>query len=393
MKLKEEIQKRIRENSTNYETIGAEIKRHHLALSKTLQSIASDDCSVSYLCKIERNQVKPSPRYLREICKKVNISEDKMNYLLSSKDLVEEAVKIYYFKNDEEVINHLKSLEGLDNYRIEIVRLIFALTTNDISQASQSISKVWRLISSLADFDLMIFAGFYGVYKYLTKEYVEAADYLKLALDFNFAVPYFKPIILQNLFKVALTTGSKNVYKYYQLLVNEKNNYGENLNLDETNYAMATYYLVNEEESDFRQIKLKIANNIFNYNLDILWSVKHQEKLNADLNLAIISDMTRAFYLLTGDISNYLEELEKMSISAEVKILCKYLYYKKTDLDAAHDFLVEIAYPYVLWKNLFGLTEYFLSEVASEITRPTKYKKFYNMYVDMLDVKRIVEQI
>lgn len=82
-----------------------------------------------------------------------------------------------------------------------------------------------------------------------------------------------------------------------------------------------------------------------------------------------------------------------MSISAEVKILCKYLYYKKTDLDAAHDFLVEIAYPYVLWKNLFGLTEYFLSEVASEITRPTKYKKFYNMYVDMLDVKRIVDQI
>ena len=92
--LKEEIKRRFEEDKVTYETIGAEIKRHRLALSLTLQSVSSTGCSPSYICKIERNQVKPSSKYLKEICKKVNISEDKIDYLLNSKDISSHKVRL-----------------------------------------------------------------------------------------------------------------------------------------------------------------------------------------------------------------------------------------------------------------------------------------------------------
>ena len=160
MGLKEEITKRFKEDNLNYAAIGAEIKRHRLAMSKTLSSIADENCSVSYLCKIERNQVKPSLKYLNEICKKVNISKSNINYLLNSKEMLLEAIKMFYFKDLTNKEIYEEKIQGLDNYRTEIIRLIFSLISNDLITASKIINKIWRLISSLADFDLMVFAGF-----------------------------------------------------------------------------------------------------------------------------------------------------------------------------------------------------------------------------------------
>ena len=389
--LKEEIKRRFEEDKVTYETIGAEIKRHRLALSLTLQSVSSTGCSPSYICKIERNQVKPSSKYLKEICKKVNISEDKIDYLLNSKDILIEAVKLHYFKDINKEKEYYEKLEGLDNYRTEIIRLIFSLTNNNLSEASKSISKIWRLISSLNDLDLMIFAGFYGIYKYLVHDYVEGADYLKLALDFNYDIKYFRPLILETLFKITAKIGSRNTYKYYRLILEEKKLYGENLNLDNIHYNLCLYYLAQNDEVEFLNTKIKIANKFYLVNLDVLYNLIYDKKQLNNIDLSKLNDFVRLAYLLKKQIDFNIEEIDKTTLNSESKILLKYLYYKKHDLDEAYNYLIDVAYSQAINKDLYIYAKYYLNEIAFDIARPAKYKNFYKMYLEFAKVSKVVE--
>lgn len=392
MGLKEEITKRFKEDNLNYAAIGAEIKRHRLAMSKTLSSIADENCSVSYLCKIERNQVKPSLKYLNEICKKVNISKSNINYLLNSKELLLEAIKMFYFKDLTNKEIYEEKMQGLDNYRTEIIRLIFSLINNDLITASKIINKIWRLISSLADFDLMVFAGFYGIFKFLTKEYVEAADYLKLALEFNIEVDYFKPTILQYLFKICFIIGSKSIYKYYKLLEEEKIKYGENLSLDEIYYYLCLFYLNNYDDKEFKKNKIKIKNKSFNYNLEVLSNLIFKTKLE-NVNIFNLNDYVKILYLLETNDNDLITIIENANLDSDTKIYYKYLYYKKHDLEEAYSFLLNIAYPYAIIKNLYERARYYLNEMINSIFRTNKYKKFFDMYRELDKVYETISNI
>lgn len=380
--LKEEIIRRFSSDKTNYEAIGAEIKRHRLAMSKTLQHIADKDCSVSYLCKIERNQVKPSIKYLEEICKKVNITKDNIEYLLSSKNLLLESIKLFYFKDSKAKEKYKESLEGLENYRTELIRLIFNLIDNDFNAAGANISKIWNLISSLNDFDLMVFAGFFGIYKYYIKDYVEGAEYLKLALEFNNEVLYFRPIIYKYLFMICFQIGSKSIYNYYKLLEQERIKYGENLDLDEIYYHLALFYIEEKNEKAYKETKIKVCNKIYSYNLDILYSLSKGHKIK-EIDLISLNDYTKIAYLINTSDENLLETINSSNIDIDSQIYFKYLYLKKHDLEQAYNFLMDIAYPYAVLKDIYHRARYFLNEMIYSIHRPNKYKKFFDMYIEL----------
>lgn len=392
MNLKIEIKKRFKEDIHTYEAIGAEIKRHRLAMSKTLSSIADKNCSISYLCKIERNQVVPSPKYLAEICEKVNITEENIKYLLSSKDLLVEAVKLFFFRDVNGKNKYEESLAGLENYRTEIIRLIFNLTERNLDEALRSISKVWNLMSSLSDLDLMIFAGFYGVYKYLTKEYLEASEYLKLALEFRVEVNYFRPIMLRYLFLISFKIGSKSIYKYYKCLEEEKLKYGENLNLDDVYYHLALYYINSRDENGYNETRLKIASKSLNYNLDILYKLSVKAEVG-EVNLFELDDYTKIIYLLKTSNDNLIEIIDNTNLDSDYKVHFKYLYYKKHDLEEAYNFLLNIAFPYAIVKDIYSKARYYLNEMVNSIFRPNKYKKFFEMYVELDRVLELVNNI
>ena len=65
--IQQELEKRSQRDDDVYNLIGAEIKRRRVSQSQTLSSIAGDVCSVSYLCKVEKNQLKQNRHMLKEI--------------------------------------------------------------------------------------------------------------------------------------------------------------------------------------------------------------------------------------------------------------------------------------------------------------------------------------
>ena len=70
----EELNRRGKTDDNAYSLIGTELKRVRMSQSQTLSSVAGDLCSVSYLCKVEKAQLKPNRYMLNEICKKLNVS-------------------------------------------------------------------------------------------------------------------------------------------------------------------------------------------------------------------------------------------------------------------------------------------------------------------------------
>lgn len=54
--------------------LGSRIKHYRLQLNQTLEEFASDLCSISYLSKVENNQIKPSDKFLDALSSKYEVS-------------------------------------------------------------------------------------------------------------------------------------------------------------------------------------------------------------------------------------------------------------------------------------------------------------------------------
>ncbi len=393
MKMKYEIMKRLEEDDDIYQAIGAEIKQHRLAQSKTLASIADDDFSVSYLCKIERNQIKPSHKFLKEIFAKVNISEDKMDYLLSSKELLINAVRSYYFSDIKLQNEYLTKLEGLDNHRIILIRLIFALTVKDLNLADKCINKLIKLTSSLANLDLMIFSTFYGIYNFYLNNYLEASDYLKLALEYGCEISYLKPIQLGFLFICACKTFSINTAKYYLELERETLKYGGSLKLDKAHYNMAIYYLVLNQKDSYKKTIAKIEKFQTIKSLEMLLQIdnKNIDKI-ADYKENDMDDLTKAYFYIYHLSKKTVDYIDNLDVDIVLKDYLKYNYLKEVDLESAYNFL-QIAFEDST-RNLNGyLCFYFLEELVNSIFRDNKYKHLTEKYNLCMNVFSMVNSI
>lgn len=393
MNIKNEIKKRLQNDEDIYQAIGAEIKSQRLAHSKTLSSIADNNCSISYLCKIERNQIKPNLRYLREICEKVDISEEKMKYLLSSRELLYLVVRKYYFKELAKDTELLDKLEGLDNHRIELIRLIFACSQDELETAKQLINKLMKLTPTLASLDLMLFTTFYGIYLYKIHNYTEAAEYLKLALYYNLSIPYIKPIQEHCLFECAVITHSMNTSKYYLEYQQEILVYGNSLDIESAHYKMAYYYLLEEQFTFYEEIRSKLASQISIKSLDYIYALVSNKKVEKP-KMEELDELAQIYYQLENSLDpNLVTKIASANLGGEMKIYLTYLYYKKTNLEQAYEYLIEVAFPQAVALNLGFYANYYLDELAMSVSRPNKYKRFFDMYKELIYVRKLVNQI
>ena len=101
--LKKVIEKRRYSKEEENKIIGAEIRDRRISLSRTLVSLSYKICSVSYLCKIENNKILPNKLFIRELCKRLDLEDDKINELLRLNLTLDDMVKNYFEKDYAEI--------------------------------------------------------------------------------------------------------------------------------------------------------------------------------------------------------------------------------------------------------------------------------------------------
>ena len=183
-RLKEELHSRqIRRYSKDdkYEIVGTEIKKRRKNRSQTLEALSENVCSLSYLCKIEKNQIEPNKSFLREICSRLELSDDKIDYLFELKETIANIIKAYLVEDYGFVEYAFVSGEGLENYRYDIIKLAYYISKKEIRMADLINSKLMSITTSMSDYDLAIysiFASILAVLKYDFKEALDDIEYL-----------------------------------------------------------------------------------------------------------------------------------------------------------------------------------------------------------------------
>lgn len=250
--MKNIILNRIKERITNatdykekFEIIGLEIRYQRNKLMLTQDALSKDICSLSYLCKIETGQIDPNNEYLREICQRLDLSEEKIDALLNSKEILEEALKAF-LNNDLGTLNKCyESINNLENYRCQIIKFIYFLANKNIAEACKLNYLLMTLTKNMGEFDFIIFSLFSSILQYYNCNFKEAYEVLiglnKFELSLNSSI--LKDIFIHKI-SYALNKSDFPIH-YMKLRFNLVDNGFIEL-YDEARYMLCLYYLKND---------------------------------------------------------------------------------------------------------------------------------------------------
>jgi HTH-type transcriptional regulator, quorum sensing regulator NprR len=180
--------------------IGSKIKYYRTKKQITQEELASGIISVSYLSKIENNQVESNMNIISLLCERLDISpnlpidsnipevcEGFIDALLTRK--FEDAESLYIELNKEiESVSHYGFLK-----LFEIHKIRYHLLKKDISAASEQINLLKRQRFHFTKKEEFYWLKFIANYHYLNSDFSIAFDYFKKAKKiFNFDIYFYE---------------------------------------------------------------------------------------------------------------------------------------------------------------------------------------------------------
>ena len=175
--LKNKVNKRVINSSRNdFQDIGGYIKKKRKELNITQDMVSSGICSVSYLSKIENNQIVPKEFYVREIMEKLEVEKEFFEKDLNDSVYLEKMLKGIFYLDDELIENTYNEIEIIEhNLTINICKLAYYVyfAKND---DNQYVMMLENLVNNMTNFELKI-------YLLLASLYYIALDKLKIALE------------------------------------------------------------------------------------------------------------------------------------------------------------------------------------------------------------------
>lgn len=257
MKIVEVLRKKIDSLENSYELIGIELKLRRTKLSKTLEYICRNTCSVSYLSKIENAEIKPNPKMLEEICKRLKISKESIDTINNSKKIYEDIFKGLFNNDTKPLLDAYEKVKGLNNYRAKLIMFLYYIYFEDLRNAEKQYKELDKLVSCMMLNDLVVLS-FIEILYYFKLNYLQDAYEIINELD-NVSLPfeYLRPLITNIKLDIFLLINSnlflpqaselknfyikKSAYKNIEALDNKirryyiRNRYFAMLELDEDN--------------------------------------------------------------------------------------------------------------------------------------------------------------
>lgn len=199
---------RIRRHLMNYQgihqshnkTIGSVIKHYRKEQNLTLEDASTNICSISYLCKVENNQLLPSIQIKEELIKRLNISEEifEQNYCFKWIDEI-------IFNNSVSESVYKQNVNKYD-YKAKLVKYAYhTLNLQDLNKSMESYLDLSNYIEHFKAEEIILFfflilSNFYnsGNYLGLLKIYNEVNN---IPIDSK-TLTYCKVIKVKTLYKL-----------------------------------------------------------------------------------------------------------------------------------------------------------------------------------------------
>lgn len=404
--LKNKINKRIRVSNykSDFQEIGSFIKKKRKELNVTQDVISSGICSISYLSKIENNQIIPNRYYVREIMNKLDVEESFYQKTIDEKLYLNSLIKGIFYLDDELVKKTYDEIKDIEhNLVINIAKLGYYIYFHK-EDKNQYVMMLENLVSNMDDFELKIYLYLSAAYFISKEKYKTALEVLILGEKILVSNDYLNALISeysylakQRLFR---KNSSSEDYLNAQNIYHKHNNTKRVIML----VLWKTRYLAKENPIKALKILDLIKESLMNEYLKAFYSIVKAEILfllnkyqEATLSLNNIDNKSDFFYqkmILLFSIckiekdEGMLEEINNVLTSFmpdrfQLKYKVQYHYLLLDKEEDLKEYLRDIAIPYsIKIEDYYGLKQYTL-DIMDICINKSRYKEatqFYKKY-------------
>lgn len=384
--IKQELEKRFQKDDDVYNLIGAEIKRRRVSQSQTLSSIAGDVCSVSYLCKVEKNQLKPNRHMLKEICKKLNMDSPKMNLLFQMKDMIVSAAIAYCNNDFDKIARYHEKCCSFDNYKSQIIEFIHYLSQRRMKEANDVSYNLLKLINVMGDTELNVFIIFYSILLYYQENYIEAVDNLLSALKIE-KNEEVMILIYKSLFDCYYKLNNALTVKYAEIIINVLLQKMDINGVNKYRYYLCLYFLKNKmiEEADLL-IKL-INDKTYKESIVFIIDIINMKKPSVDYEL--LRPFMKLIYCSMYSPSEYRKKYHEIPLQEQLELDFNDNIAGYMALNSKEDKYKEIYEVYIpnvtKSRNSFDRM-FFITEFCKLCLEFGRYKPFAKAYIEFYKV-------
>ncbi len=180
--MKNRINKRveIEKYKTDFTDIGSFIKKKRKELNVTQDEISTGICSISYLSKIENNQIVPNDFYVREIMDKLNVDRDIYTKSLKDKEYIEKTIKAFFYMDDDALSNIYDEIEGVEhNLIINLCKLGYNVYFSKDDE-NQYVMMLENLVTNMSTYEMKVYLYFACIYFIQNERYKTALELIVL---------------------------------------------------------------------------------------------------------------------------------------------------------------------------------------------------------------------
>lgn len=187
-KLRNDLQRRREEMyQFYYRSIGSMLKKRREDLHMTQVAVAEGLISNTYISKIENNAIAVKKEYLYLIMERMHLSIDAISFPEEMVDILEKSLS-YFVRKDKEKYTALFNEIARFEYGILILisRLGYYVLIEDVESARPLYKEMFRYLTSLEEFGIMVFVIFGCWYNVGVGDYQQARTLLEEGLKISY---------------------------------------------------------------------------------------------------------------------------------------------------------------------------------------------------------------
>ncbi len=160
----------------DFKDIGSFLKKTRKKQKRTQDDVADGICSISYLSKIENNQIIPSDHYVNEIMERLDISDEIYVKSKQHKRYLSQMIEAYFYEQEDIMHQCYQEIESIKHDKlINLVKLAYYVYFNDENQSS-FVMMLEELVGNMSNLELKF-------YLLLASHYYQKKNLYKTALE------------------------------------------------------------------------------------------------------------------------------------------------------------------------------------------------------------------
>ncbi len=185
-------------NAMHLNVFSAILKRERLQQNLTLEEVSSGICSVSYLSKLENNQIEPKDDYLKFLFDRLSIDYNQARDNDYERILLE-MIKAYFLENYDKIHDLVKKIDfSMFDCNASLCKVVYDFTISDFDDAKKLLNEVDDVKNCLSVESGEVFVYLLSEYSVLTNDYSSSLEYLASTNNYYFKDRIIRDLILEN---------------------------------------------------------------------------------------------------------------------------------------------------------------------------------------------------